>query len=85
MRAELHSKKTRVMIGKIVKNSKPEKVRLVLTLKSKHFEGNRGDNFGDNFRENFQKLLMKLSSTCTDNFVGKWLDVSKVRRTSQAG
>jgi len=53
VRAEFHSKKAKVMIGKIVKNSKPEKVWLVLTLKSKHFEGNRGENFGNNFRENF--------------------------------
>jgi len=75
-----NSKKAKVTIRKIVKNSKPDKVKIVFTLKPKHFTGDTGDK-NKNFEIQFLTLLMKLSSMHIDKFVEKWFGVNGTATT----
>jgi len=50
------SKKAKVMIRKIEKDSKPQNVKIIYTLKPKHF-GKDSDNSEESFKNLFKKLV----------------------------
>ena len=51
-----NSKKAKVMIRKIEKDSKPQNVKIIYTLKPKHF-GKDSDNSEESFKNLFKKLV----------------------------
>ena len=71
VRAIYHSKKAKVMLRKIVKNSKPEKVKTVFTLKPKHFSETteNSDNTNSISEQSFKKLLDKLKHINMEHFL----------------
>jgi len=80
VRAVFNSKAATVAIRKIVKKCKPEKVKIVFTLKPKYFAGDTGDK-NKNFEIQFHQLLTKLLSMDMDNFIEKWFGVNETATT----
>jgi len=66
--AIFNSKKAKVIIKKLEKNSKPKKVKIVYTLKPTHFS-----ETGDISEESFKNLLKKLADMNHAEFVAKKL------------
>ena len=65
-RAVFNSEKVKVVVRKILKNSKPKKVKIGFTLKPKHFS--EGTEISEN---SFQILLKKLSKMNHAAFVAE--------------
>jgi len=61
-----NSKKAKVMIKKIENDSKPKKVKIIFTLKPKHFSED-----SDIFEESFKTLLKKLTDINHAEFVAE--------------
>jgi len=78
--AIFNSKKAKVIIKKLEKNSKPKKVKIAHTLKPKHFS-----ETGDISEESFENLLKKLVDINHAEFVAKKISFESVSEAWATG
>jgi len=83
VRAVFNSKKANVIVRRLTARQ-PGKVKIVFTLKPKHFSGNGAGFLRKTFDKNFQKLLAKLCNMHMTSFVKNWFSVSERAQAKRA-